>query len=310
MPQSTVLENLAADTSPVVLPDTFTHHLLGAVEAYEHTLPNGEKMWPPFVLNGRAALPDLEPLRRPGAGKATPEQCATAADYAYGVIGGRLDTETTMTAEVRRRLADGSLPNDSFNYTGIDCSGFTATVLARSLGAYGIDLYSKLSVSPKQLEAAYRGLQKDDEKNVLLEQAKSSEGLSVRAFTRVVRNHDSPIRSVSAANLAWNATPIRDQNAQSGDIGLYSPIGTDMFNHVALALGAGVRSHVSFAESSRIDPRVEIGGVQVFELPIEDAFNPDHNHHEHGLLMSLRRLNFIQPSMRSNTYVQVLPSHA
>ncbi len=254
----------------------------------------GEGVWCPYVLNNRPCLPNprIDVLSRPGAGKITAVEFKKAAQYAYEqVMIEGVSYSLTVPEAVRTRLVDGSLPDDTYNYTGVDCSGFATQVLQHAFEENGRDFFGELRVSYDNVVKGYAmpGWTPNlDERAVVLERARENGGLSAREFTRIFRKHGQPASSVNIARLVSDAVKV-EGDLQPGDLAVYTPTDPLVIPHVAIILDTD-RNSVNFAHSGRIDPAIERGGVEIFTFPRKSVFDREFKHGHRGT-MAIHRLN-------------------
>lgn len=240
--------------------DTFAQELEAAVAEFSYDLPNGEKMWCPFILNGAAARPDIDVLDIPEGGRTSAEKFHETVDW---IISNEI---TDVTADsIRLSMVDGSLPEADRNYTGIDCSGFVFFSLARVIG----------------LERLSREINVDPSGKTLHELASEHEENGGKY---------QPHRNVSVARLTLSSRQLDiDEPIKAGDIGVYEPLEIGGYTHIALVRGMK-GNRIKFAHSGRRDPFQEVGGVSLFSLPVARLSDESHGHR--GALQ-IRRLDIL-----------------
>ncbi|HSX09453.1 MAG TPA: hypothetical protein VLF93_04835 [Candidatus Saccharimonadales bacterium] len=258
------------------MPETFvssSQMLHDAVAEYQYITPDGGSVWCPYIVNGGRRLPNpsTDFLNRPGAGKVRAVEFQKAAQYAYEqVMLEGVGYLPSIAEAIRLRLVNGSLPDDNYNYTGVDCSALVTSVVQPLVAQSGKDLFDQLIIPNDGATPGYTG------------------GLSANEFTRKFRGHNQPLRAVNVSRLAANSVSVRG-DLQPGDLAVYTPTNPQSLRHVSVVLDADGGDHVTLAHSGRRDPAA-IGGVEIFTLPRKKVFDRERIHGQRGT-MEIRRLN-------------------
>lgn len=270
-----------------------------AISGYQYTTERGDIIVCPVVLNNTPFLPDPENgvLSRPGAGKVSPAGFQTATEYALSVNHPRARPDTTLAEATRMRLVDGSLPDDNFNYTGIDCSGLVISALFHGLNVKGEDLFDRqipYTDSHEGYEVPGWSPAKDS-KNIASAQARQAALAEGRFNEEILADFD--MQRIVDNSRVVEPVDIKAGDIRAGDIAIYPPgdPATDVaqFGHCAIVLGTQGRTRVKFAHSGgRKDIRTDIGGVQTLALTRERLLEKVSHPTERGG-MTVRRLNLL-----------------
>ena len=246
---------------------------------------DGVQFWAPYLRNDNYTQDPSVPR---GLGKSTAAEITESAKYIKSIFPDA-DAET-----VRHKLIDGSLPDPSYNYKAIECSGFVyhvmETVYQEILGKHLMD---DLSV-PKShvLNGAYN-----------LEEWKAAYALSPAEaellpedvpMKWVVENFKrKPVNLCRVAGLVsdYSSIKVESDDLKIGDL-IHMNTAGDPIPHSAI-ISEISENDVSIAHSSRRDPS-DIGGVSIEILPLADGL-PDttkmNTPHDFIAVRRLRSLN-------------------
>ncbi len=233
----------------------------------------------PFVLNGSGSRPYNDILNRSGAGRISAERFAEVAHTVSGLLLAQADGVECVGAEdVRTAMIDGSLEDDSLNYTGVDCAGFVFGVLRQSIGEKLDHLITVESDAVHRVLGMYNIA--DDLYGM------SGDRMTLYDFTKLHEEQGGvydPLRNVSVSRMKQSTLPVSvnsTKDLRPGDIGVYEP-GVDGWGHTMVVTGVK-GNRIKARHSGRVDPLSDIGGVSGFSLPVE-RLAEDHQGHRGAL---------------------------
>lgn len=237
-----------------------TNTLMVEINKFRYMLENGESFWAPYLVNFNSSS---DPKVRRGLGKASPEEIKKSVEYIVSLF------PNVSGDEVRQKLVDGSLPDDSYNYKGVDCSGFTYYIMD---GIYqkvlGKELMDELSI-PKDnvLNGAYNF--DDWKKEYRLSDAEAKalpEDVPIRWVVEKFKRKPVNLCRVAGLLSDYSSFMVPVSSMRVGDlVDLVSREGYGP--HVAIICDVKDAS-VSLAHSGRKDSS-EIGGVLIEEVPFD-----------------------------------------
>jgi hypothetical protein len=225
------------------------------IQRFHITLSNGLNFWAPYLRNDNHA--EVGSLVPRGLGKSSSDEIRQSAEYVIGLF------PDINSEELRRKLIDGSLPELSMNYKGIDCSGFVFYVMDQLYK----DLFSRPLASdlyvPKAnvLNGAFNFLEWQNAYKLSEEEA-SSLAEYVPMEWVVNTFHRKAVNLCNVASIAsdYSSDLIDINQCRPSDL-LHIKIKDDPIPHIAIITDVDERT-ITVAHSSRKDIS-NIGGVLI-----------------------------------------------
>ena len=244
------------------MPNFTTAQIINAANDFLFTSPAGEQFYAPYLINKNFTQDPSVPR---GLGKASPAEIKASIDYITEMF------PSISADDIRVKLVDGSLPEKSMNYKGIDCSGFVYIVfekLYREL--YGKEFASVLSV-PKGdvLNGAFN---LDDWKAAYTLSAEEAAALpeDVPVSWVCEKFHRKPINLCRVTGLVsdYSSTKVEVPDIRSGDL-IHTGTTNDPTPHVMIVASVAADT-INVMHATRVhlqDP----GGVKYDTFRISEG---------------------------------------
>jgi hypothetical protein len=246
----------------IIEKDLLSKKLVEIIYEFELYTQNGEHFWPPYAAN-RSLIQSDTVIR--GLGKSSPDEIKESVDYIVS------EYPTIDAQAIRKKLIDGSLANQKYNYKGIDCSGLVFYVYKKLYAELlGLDLVSILGVPKNQV---LNGANNYDEwKNVYSLSAEEADSLPEQVPMKWVADTFAR-KPVNLCGVTSFVSPFSSQRISSmsevtiGDL-VHMRIPNDPISHIA-AITALDNGLVTLAHSGRSNPE-DIGGIAFETVPLSD----------------------------------------
>lgn len=243
-----------------------------AVEAFHITASNGAQFWAPYLRNDDYTENPNVPR---GLGKSSAKEIKKSADYIVSLF------PSATGEEIRQKLIDGSLPEKSMNYKGVDCSGFAYYVFDQVYkDVLGKELIDDLSVPKDHVLNGANNLEewKAAYSLSMEEGEKLPEDVPMRWVVETFKRHPQNLCRVNGLISPYSSTLIQPSDIQVGDI--VSIVRTaSTIPHVVIVLEKQA-TKLSLAHSTGGRPG-EMGGIMIesvgfdgIHIAIEDMSSP------------------------------------
>ena len=233
------------------------------IQRFHITLSSGLSFWAPYLRNdNRSEVGNLVPR---GLGKSSSDEIRQSAEYIVRLF------PNISSEELRNKLIDGSLPEHSMNYKGVDCSGFVFYVmdqLYRDL--FSRPLASELFV-PKAnvLNGAFNFLEWQSAYMLSEKEASSlPENVPMEWVVNTFKRRAVNLCNVASIVSDSSSDLIDLKQCRPSDL-LHITIKDDPTPHIAIITDIGEHS-LTVAHSSRRDPG-HVGGVLIEAIPLSNG---------------------------------------
>jgi hypothetical protein len=237
------------------------------VDEFHIKTANGLIFWAPYIRNDNYTEDGTVPR---GLGKSSPESITEAANYVQ-ILYPDIDD-----FGIKRSLIDGSLPDYSYNYKGVDCSGFLYHILSRYCSTVmGLDLVDYLSVPKANVLNGAQNLTEWRDIHLLTDQEIQTlhDDVPMKWVTETFKRNAANLCSVRSLISDYSSSAVDIESAHAGDI-VVMQIPEDPIMHAGIIL----RSHsdsVEIAHSGRRDIG-DTGGVSIERISRgEDRINTE-----------------------------------
>lgn len=264
--------------------NTYPYTKKELVDAINHFMfynKAGVRLWAPYIRNDNFTQDDNVPR---GLGKTYPAEIQRSIDYIYS------NYPELDEGSIRTKLIDGSLPDPTMNYKGIDCSGFVYIIYEELYRSLHSSRFSDCLYMPKSqvLNGAFNYVEWRQKYELSNEEANDlPEFVQVSWVVDKFGRH--PINLCNVATLTSDMTSVEVdlENARIGDI--IEMVSTDNgMAHISIITDISVE-HIEIVHSTRHDPG-QAGGITTDILPITGGIIGLDNMKIAHQIISLRRL--------------------
>ena len=256
--------------------------LNAAIARFQFADSEGNRFWAPYLRNDNYT--EMGPKFPRGVGKTHPDKIAEAVEYikqTYPDISGE---------QIRQKLIDGTLPEQSMNYRAIECSGFTYYVMDYVYRQLFDKPLSDILFVPREsvLNGALNYVEWQQAHEITPEEAENmSQDVPMTWVVETFKRQPANLCNVKALVSDSSSDKISAEQAQIGDL-VHMSDKSDGMPHVAIVTKVS-EDEVEVVHSGRVDGE-DTGGVRFDTLKRAGETLDCTNVHSPHEFIAVRRL--------------------